>query len=176
MANKYFNSEDITRWMKGSRAAIDFAETMCNIAHIWDDLIDKDTEVSNSDINKVFFDILVRLPRNEFYRKNFEHLNSILVNAISNWLIATNLEKQGEDYETSIAFVLRSSYVDLITQAALILGGQEWATVVGEEVRKQTHGETYTGYLNNLKIEVDNREKIKKEKQNKTTYKSINNS
>src|SRR5690554_998092 len=154
----YFDPEDLSRWMKGNKPAAEYIEMMCNIAHVWDDLIDKDKEVPSEDINKLFFDVLVRLPRNPFYKKHFEHLNSILVNAISNWLVATKLEREGGDYETSIAFVLRSSYVDLITQAALVVGDQKWACKVGEEVRLLTHGETYEGYLENLAKEEQDRD------------------
>lgn len=146
----YFEPEALLRWMKGDKSAVDYVETMCSVAHVWDDLIDKDHEVSPDDINKLFFDVLVKLPRNTFYRKHFEHLNSVLVNAMSNWLVATKLEREGTDYETRIAFVLRSSYVDLITQAAFLLGDQKWACVVGEEVRRLTHEETYEGYIVNL--------------------------
>ncbi len=141
------------RWMKGDKAAADYIELICNIAHVWDDLIDKDKEVTDDEIGKAFFEALVRLPRNSFYRNHFDHLNSILMNAISNWQVATRLERQGGAYETSIAFVLRSSYIDLVTQAALLVGGYKWACVVGEEARRLTHGETYEGYVENLKKE-----------------------
>lgn len=153
----YFDQKDLLRWMKGDKSAVEYIDMMANIAHIWDDLIDKDNEVSDDEINKLFFDLLVRLPRNVFYRKHFEHMNSILVNAISNWLVATKLEREGGAYETSIAFILRSSYVDLITQAALIVGDQTWACQVGEEVRRMTHGETYDGYIQNLALEKKER-------------------
>lgn len=154
----YFDREVTIRWMKGDKSAADYIELVCNIAHVWDDLIDKDKEVSEDDIGKVFFEALISLPRNVFYRKHFDHLNSVLMNAMSNWQVATKLEREGGPYETSIAFILRSSYVDLITQAALLLGGQKWACQVGEEARRLTHGETYDGYLKNLEKEKKMRE------------------
>ena len=140
----YFDEIQLLRWMKGDKLAVEYIEIICDVAHKWDDLIDKDKVLSDDDINKLFFDILIKLPRNTFYRKNFEHMNSVLMNAISNWQVATQLEREGGDYETSIAFILRSSYVDLITQ-------------VGKEVRKITHNETYEGYLTNLATEKNAR-------------------
>lgn len=154
----YFEPDVLLRWMKGDKAAADYVELICDILHVWDDLIDKDKEVSSDGINKLFFDVLVTLPRNAFYKKHFEHLNSVLVNSISNWLVATKLEREGGDYEKSIAFILRSSYVDLVTQAAFLLGDQKWACKVGEEVRRFTHGETYEGYVENLSKEKRIRE------------------
>lgn len=150
----YFDRDLLARWLKNDTSAIDYVEMMCNIAHVWDDLIDKDKHLLDEDINKAFFDALIRLPRNAFYRKNFEHLNSILMNSLSNWQVATRLERSGGAFETSIAFVLRSSYIDLVTQTALIVGGHKWACLVGEEVRRLTHGETYEGYLDNLAKEA----------------------
>lgn len=153
----YFDPKVLSHWMKGDKSAIQFVEMICHVGHIWDDLIDKDKVVSDEEINKLFFDILVRLPRNPFYKKHFDHLNSVLVNSISNWLVATKLEREGGDYETSIAFILRSSYTDLVTQAALLVGDQKWACKVGEEVRRHAHHEMYEGYLKTLAQEKHER-------------------
>ena len=154
----FLDSKKILIWMKGNKAAAEFIESVLGIAHTWDDLIDRDKEVSNHDINKAFFEALIRLPRNTFYNANFEHLNSVLINSVSNWQIATKLERTGSEYETSIAFILRSSYVDLITQSALLIGGEMWACKVGEEIRRFTHHETYQGYLKTLAVEKAARE------------------
>lgn len=148
--NKYFDRDLLLRWLKNDKAAADYVEMVCDIAHFWDDLIDRDQDLSDEEINKAFFQMLVSLPRNAFYRRHFDHLNSILLNAVSNWQVATKLERDGGDYETSISFVLRSSYIDLVTQSALLIGGQQWACMVGEEARRLTHGETYQGYLRAL--------------------------
>ncbi len=156
----YFEQEQMMRWMKGDSSAVECIELICNIAHIWDDLIDKDKELSGDTINRVFFEALITLPRNPFYRKHFDHLNSVLLNAISNWQIANRLEREGGSYETSIAFILRSSYVDMVTQAALLQGGQKWGWKVGEEVRRLAHGETYDGYLKNLDKEKTARQAV----------------
>ncbi|MBT2789081.1 MULTISPECIES: hypothetical protein [unclassified Halomonas] len=153
----YFDEIQLLRWMKGDKLAVEYIEMICDVAHKWDDLIDKDKVLSDDEINKLFFDVLIKLPRNTFYRKNFEHLNSVLMNAISNWQIATQMEREGGDYEKSIAFILRSSYVDLITQAALLCGGNQWASKVGVEARSITHSETYEGYLKNLDLEKKSR-------------------
>jgi len=151
--NKFIDRERLLRWLKNDKDAVDYVELVCAAAHFWDDLIDRDQDLSDDEINKAFFQMLVRLPRNPFYRKHFDHLNSILLNAVSNWQVATKLERDGGDYETSIAFVLRSSYVDLVTQSALLIAGQQWACKVGEEARRLTHGETYQGYLRALEDE-----------------------
>lgn len=167
MAKHFFEREQLLTWFKGNAAAADYVDMVCRIAHLWDDLIDRDKDVPDEDINHGFFEALIRLPRNTFYRTHFDHLNAVLINAVSNWQIATKLEREGGNYEKSIAFVLRSSYADLITQSALIIGGEKWACQVGEEVRKATHGETYEGYIKNLAQEAADRAKQKTARQAK---------
>ena len=77
---------------------------------------------------------------------------------MSNWLISNDLEREGGDLQLNIAFILRSSYVDLITQSALLVGGQAWASQVGREVRKLTHHERFDGYLRALDEEKKTRQ------------------
>jgi hypothetical protein len=141
--------------MRGNRSAVDFIELIVEVLHFWDDLIDRDKVLSDADINDKMFKLLVTLPRNQFYIQNFTVLNPILVNAIMNWHVANRFERteQPDEYKLRIAYILRSSYVDLITQSALIVGGPEWAVQVGEQIRLYAHKETYEGYLGNLNNE-----------------------
>lgn len=154
----YIKEEQLRKWVKGNASAVDFLLIVMKISHVWDDLIDKDKSLEDDVINHCFFDALIRLPRNEFYRKNFDHLNSIMMNSMSNWLISNDLEREGEIFQLNIAFILRSSYVDLITQSALLVGGQAWASQVGREVRKLTHHERFDGYLRALDEEKKTRQ------------------
>ncbi|MGM0782864.1 MAG: hypothetical protein ACQEUM_01980 [Pseudomonadota bacterium] len=158
----YLKEDLLLKWMKGNSSAVEFLLMVMKISHVWDDLIDKDKPIEDDDVNKAFFDSLIRLPRNDFYRKNFDHLNSIMMNSISNWHIATNMEREGGELQLNIAFILRSSYVDLITQSALLVGGQAWASKVGKEVRNFTHHEKYSGYLKTLNEEVKARQAVER--------------
>lgn len=139
--------------LKGNLAAAEFIDSIYNVLHLWDDLIDHDKPVTDMQVNDAFYAILIEIPRNPFYRKYFDFLNPILANAITNWHIANRMERRGDEYEKRIAYVLRSSYVDLLTQSALLLGGVEHAAAVGYDNRLYTHKETLEGYLSNLEIE-----------------------
>lgn len=142
---------------KGDAAAAEFMLQMCRVMHLWDDLIDKDKAVSDAQINEAFQLALVDIPRNPFYARNFTALNTLVQTAITNWHVATRMEREGGDYEKSIAFILRSSYMDLFTQVAQIVGGPEWAVEMAHKTRLLTHNETYAGYLENLKRERQDR-------------------
>jgi len=144
--------------MRGNRAAADFIETAVKVLHFWDDLIDRDKPLDDAAINRAMLDALVVLPRNPFYRANFETLSSVLMNSITNWHVATKFERTGDEYRRHIAYILRSSYVDLITTSALLVGGPDYAVQVGEQIRLYAHQETWTGYLANLATETTARE------------------
>jgi hypothetical protein len=150
-----FSERDKTlQLMKGNKAAADFVELIVDVLHFWDDLIDRDKPLSDELINRVMLDALVTLPRNAFYRAHFDTLNTVLMNSITNWHVATKFERTGDEYRERIAYILRSSYVDMITTAALIVGGPSYAVEVGEEIRLYAHSETWGGYLVNLRNET----------------------
>ncbi|MNV60368.1 hypothetical protein D3C71_1528280 [compost metagenome] len=137
--------------MRGNQSAVDFLRLAFRVAHLWDDLIDRDQVLADDDISEGMFAALVLLPRNAFYRANFDSLNSILANASTNWHIATALERSQGVAPKRIAYVLRSAYVDLVTHSALLLGGPAWARDVGVEMRQLT--EPWNEYLTNLEAE-----------------------
>lgn len=140
----------LTPMLLGNVSAAQFITLVIEALHIWDDLIDKDKQVQDAAINDVFYSLFVVLPRNEFYKQHFSYLNPILVNAITNWHIANQMERQGDDYQLRIAYILRSSYVDLTTQCAVLVGGLEHGVDIGFRNRLFAHKETWEGYLINL--------------------------
>jgi hypothetical protein len=138
--------------------ALAFLRTIAQILHFWDDLIDRDHEIDDRQINDAFTLALIELPRNAFYREHFDTLNVILQNAITNWHIANQLEREPHNEDRvrvslMTAFVIRSSYIDLLTQSALIVGGMDWAAHCGPEIHRWAHSEGYDGYLTNLAAE-----------------------
>ncbi len=151
MSAPFFDPAVALRWMRGNQAAVDFLRLAFQAAHLWDDLVDRDQALDDDDINEGMFAALVLLPRNSFYRANFETLNSILANASTNWRVATALERAQGVASKRIAYVLRSAYADLVTHSALLLGGPIWARDVGVELRGLT--EPWGEYLTNLAAE-----------------------
>lgn len=134
-------------------AARDFLLAIHDIAHVWDDLIDKDKQLSDDQINDAFFKALVVIPNNPFYRQHFGALQPLVVTAILNWLTANKLEDAGSEDDKRIAFVTRSAYTDLITYVAMLVGGPGWAVQQGPEIRRFVHAEGYEAYLDSLAYE-----------------------
>lgn len=155
MSAPFFAQDTALRWMRGNGAAVEFLRGMFQVAHFYDDLVDRDNVVSDADVHGAMFQALVLLPRNAFYRAHFADLNAVLANAITNWQVATDLERGGGVPGKRTAYVLRASYVDLVTHSALLVGGQAWARQVGVELRQLA--EPYPEYLTNLEAEMATR-------------------
>jgi hypothetical protein len=145
-------------FLKGDPDAVQFVVLVFRALHVWDDLIDKDKAVADDEIHSVFWDLLVSLPASRFYQANLALLNSTLVNAIVNWHIANKLEREGDDKDKSIAFILRGAYIDILSASALIVGGLDWAREVGPAIRRWAHEETFAQYLDNFAKECEVRD------------------
>lgn len=146
----------------GNPAAAQFLMDMVEVLHLWDDLIDMDRPVPPEAINDAFRMALVDIPRNPFYQSNFDLLNPVLLSAINNWHVANILEAGDAEDDLRIAFISRSSYIDLITQVAYIVGGDEWVRHIGPDIRRFAHSEGWVKYQDNLKAERTARAKRSK--------------
>jgi hypothetical protein len=149
-------------FLRGNIEAVQFVVRVFRALHIWDDLIDRDKALTDDEINSVFWDLLVVLPTDPFYVRNIALLNSTLVNAIINWHIANKLEREGDEKDKSVAFVLRGAYIDILSAAAFIVGGMQWVQEVGPAIRRWAHEETFDEYMVNLSKECEARDANKK--------------
>lgn len=136
---------------RGDQSAAEFLSVVFDVAHVWDDLIDKDVDVADDAIDRAFFHALVTLPRNPFYAKHFDLLNPLLLAGMNNWHVANELEKSGTEEDLRIAFISRSGYIDLITQVAFLVGGSAWVREAGPAIRRFVHQEGWQAYLDSLK-------------------------
>jgi len=137
-------------WLKGHAHAIAFVHTVFTIAHTCDDLTDRDKDVETSAMQQAFWLALIELPRNPFYVEHFALLNGTMQTAFLNWQVANRLEQLDSSPAKEVAFILRSSYVDLVTLCAFIIGGTDWALAVGTESRLHASAEGMATYLEHL--------------------------
>lgn len=147
--------EDLALICKGNKEAVSFLRIIVAVLHFWDDLIDRDKELSDDTINLMMWSALVDLPRNTFYGQNFVALNGLLMNAILNWQVATRFEREEANLE--IAFIIRSCYIDLATLTALLCGGKAHVEDILPELRVAWHAEGLDGYRKNLTAEAAKR-------------------
>lgn len=142
---------DLTRgYFNGNESAVSFIEDFFAVCHIWDDLIDKDKPLTDTDINRAFVIAFIKIPRNQFYQANFGILNPLMEHAFVNWFAANNLEKQKEHLD--IAYDLRNTYLNIIVACAGIIGGVDWAASVAIDVQKNLNkNDSFEDYVAKLK-------------------------
>lgn len=152
-----FNHDLVVESVQNNQSALHFLECLCYVMHLWDDLADRDKPRSIGTINRAFWMALVELPRNQFYSENFHLLSPIIMMAIQNWHAANYMERGDDHLENQIAFIIRSSYADIVTMCALIIGGPEWSKRIAVAIRKEAHKEGFETYLENLAKERSER-------------------
>ena len=139
----------------GNQAAVDYLMMIVKIAHLWDDLTDKDKLVDQASIDSIFINLLVDLPRNPFYIANLEQLTSVTENAIRNWLLANYVEQnKNVNIPLECAFILRSSYADVVCTVASICGGHGHGLEISKHIRSLVHLEKFEQYIDNLATET----------------------
>ena len=137
----------------GHEDALLFVNTLFHICDIWDDLIDRDKKLEDWQIHRAFYDALVTLPRNNFYRANFVELNATVETLIQAWWLSTQLEKcVHNDALLQTANVLRCRAFDIITKSAMIIGGVEHAYKMAPVLSKVCYDETLEEYKKGLGI------------------------
>lgn len=139
--------EQLRHLCRGNQSALEFCAAIVDIAAWYDDLIDKDQPITDGMIHQLMWATMVTLPRNTFYRQHFEMLNPLVINTIHNWRIANELERTqaGKD-DLSIAFIIRSSYADILRMVALLVGGESYALECGVLIRRYVHDEGFESY------------------------------
>lgn len=139
--------------------AIDLISVICEITGIWDDLIDKDREQPDENINKAFWLAMVVLPNNPFYRNNYSVLQPLLANGIIQWNLANKLEKSGKR-EREVAFSLRYAIVDFFVMVLYLLGGYGHVIKNGDQVRMAFQTDSFDNYFNELEVKYGKLESI----------------
>jgi hypothetical protein len=127
----------LVEWLKGDARAIALCQSLLYIAHVWDDLIDDDPTPPES-INNAFCAALITIPRNSFFQENRFALQPEIDRAITNWLDANILEKEGN---LAASYGLRNDFDAIIIKCAEIVGGWEWSRAVSIAVRREMYSD-----------------------------------
>ena len=98
-----------------------------DLAHIWDDLIDKDNPVSADEINRAFLTCLVYLPANPFYRSIQEQILPMWLVVVSAYETANSFEKNKDPHGIEIAHGLRYAAGNIMAYAVHVCVGPEKA-------------------------------------------------
>ena len=131
----------VLNWFGGNEDAANMYHTFVDLSHTWDDLVDKDKDVSETAINNAFLACLVYLPANPFYQKIQVAVMPMWITVVSAYETGNTFEKNKDEHGVEIAHTLRYAAGHIIAYAMHVCVGPEkakeflpemWKTVVYE--------------------------------------------
>ena len=133
-------------WFGGNQDALNMYRAFVDLAHVWDDLVDKDKELSETKINQAFLTCLVYLPANPFYRSIQEQILPMWLMVVSAYEVANKFEHDKDQHGIEIAHSLRYASGHIIAYAIAVCVGAEKAKEILPEVWKAMFYERFDDY------------------------------
>lgn len=140
------NTEGNLEWFGGNQDALEVYRMLVDLAHVWDDLIDKDKPVTDADINRAFLLCLVYLPANPFYRQIQDAIYPMWITVVSAYETANHYERTKDEHGIEIAHGLRYAAGNIIAYMVVVCVGLEKAKEYMPEVWKQLMPERFDEY------------------------------
>lgn len=140
----------LREWI-GHDDAVDFIRDFAHVCEVWDDLIDRDKSLEDSDVHEAFWILLTELPLNPFFDQFKRQLIPLLITGINAWMDANELERSPLRNDRVFAYVLRDWYMEFVSYVIYLARGREYLREVSLDVRAFfTHHEPLDEYLEKL--------------------------
>lgn len=133
-------------WFGGNQDALNMYRAFVDLAHLWDDLIDKDKPVSADGINRAFLTCLVYLPANPFYRHIQDQILPMWLVVISSFETANKFEADKDPHGIEIAHSLRYAAGNIVAYAIHVCVGADEARKVLPDMWKSIFYERFDEY------------------------------
>lgn len=132
-------------WFRSHAPAVEMCMELVEVAHVWDDLIDRDKYVEPETVDAAFRTLMLSLPVNSFWQANAQVLHPILGSVYMQWTAANVLEKENKPGDRERAFMLRAGLYQLFQTVAACVGGLAWGVEVGPHIYR-FYGETVESF------------------------------
>ena len=133
-------------WFGGNQDALNMYRMLVDLAHTWDDLVDKDNPATESNINNAFLICLVYLQANPFYRSIQEQVWPMWVTVVSAYETANQFERDKDPHGIEISHTLRYAAGHIIAYAVHACVGAEKAKEFLPDVWKNIVFERFDEY------------------------------
>lgn len=133
-------------WFGGNQDALNMYRAFVDLAHIWDDMIDRDKPVSHEEINRAFLTCLVYLPANPFYRAIQDSILPMWTVVVSSFETANKFEKEKDEHGIEISHSLRYAAGSIIAFAIHVCVGREEAKKYLPDMWKSVFYERFDEY------------------------------
>jgi hypothetical protein len=133
-------------WFGGNEAALAMYAMFVDMSHTWDDLVDRDREVSERDINQAFLIALMYLPANPFYQHIQPAIMPMWLTVVSAYETANKFERDKDEHGIEIAHSLRYAAGNIIAYAIHVCVGPEKAREYVPDMWKAVFYERFDDY------------------------------
>jgi hypothetical protein len=140
------NTEGKLEWFGGNQDALNVYRMFVDLAHLWDDLVDKDKEVTEDEINNAFLICLVYLPVNPFYRSIQDQILPMWITVVSAFQTANKFEKDKDAHGIEISHGLRYAAGNIMAYMIHVCVGAEEAKKYLPEMWKAVFYERFDDY------------------------------
>lgn len=123
------------RWFLGDKEAITFIRALGHYVETWDDLIDKDKELTDEDINATFTMGLLDIASNPFVARHQATIGHLLALMVNGWMCSEEMKRSDDRRVRQVAFHLRNWPLELYPAVALCVGGWLHMRAVSVEIR-----------------------------------------
>jgi hypothetical protein len=133
-------------WFGGNADALSMYRMLVDLAHLWDDLVDKDKDVPELDINNSFLICLVYLPLNPFYQQIQRDVMPMWITVVSAYQTANKFEREKDERGLEAAHMLRYAAGNILAYAIHVCVGSEKAAEYIPEMWKDVVNESFAEY------------------------------
>jgi hypothetical protein len=140
------NAQGELEWFGGNQDALNMYRMFVDLAHVWDDLVDKDKPLAEQEINNAFLICLVYLPANPFYRSIQEQIWPMWLTVVSAFETANKFERDKDPHGIEIAHGLRYAAGNIMAYAVHVCVGPEKAREFLPAMWKNVFYERYDDY------------------------------
>lgn len=133
-------------WFGGNQDALNVYRMFVDLAHLWDDLVDKDKPTTENQINSAFLICLVYLPANPFYQTIQQAILPMWLVVVSAYQTANHFEQNKDEHGLEIAHTLRYAVGNIVAYMVHVCVGPEKAAEILPEVWKAVVYERFDDY------------------------------
>jgi hypothetical protein len=140
------NKEGKLEWFGGNQDALNLFRMFVDLLHTWDDLVDKDKDVSEASVNNSYLICLVYMQANAFYRSIQEQVWPMWLTVVSAYETANTYERNKDEHGIEIAHSLRYAAGHIVAYMVHVCVGPEKAKEFLPEVWKHVIVERFDEY------------------------------
>jgi hypothetical protein len=140
------SKEGKLEWFGGNQDALNLYRMFVDLLHTWDDLVDRDREVTELEINNAFMIALVYMPANPFYKHIQEQIMPMWLMVISAYEAGNKFEREKDEHGLEIAHTLRYAAGHIVSYMVYVCVGRNQAKEIMPEVWKHVVYERFDDY------------------------------